>query len=506
MKLIGLVASGASSLQAPIIIYDQNEMDAKEEQFVVISDDRRRINYLGVLRNVRRYEPFLQPYKRTSYVDNPSLADSGTLPHSTGYVSIVGAISNGALLESTLPPNPGSKTYVVEDPGELEISFENGLIIGSHKYSGLDIPLNPLWLPYHVAVVGATGTGKSKLVKAFIDEVLSKTNYTVIVFDHTGMDYVKYYSDKVVEASRIVVDPDLITSMVLSKTGLSPQYYESYVLMAVLYYVLNYYNRVGKLQSLMPRLIKDQHARASGKIATSITRELIGSVDYGELLKIMAEYPVEWSRHLFKQQLDEAVEFLGGREGTAMRAKILIDVRLGDSFFNSLSKRNLHPADVVAKARESRLTVIDLSTEAMESRRYVLASVVSELWRIVEETRASINTVLVIDEAHNYACRYCGEVGEVVSRTSREGRKWGLGLILATQRVIDLDTDIRNNLNTWFFSKLQTPSDYKELSGYMDLAGISESSLSALGKREFYVAGLMNPLRVPILIKVKEVA
>jgi len=506
LKLIGLVASGASSFQAPIIIYDQNEMDAKEEQFVVISDDRRGINYLGILRNVRRYEPFLQPYKRTSYVDNPSLADSGTLPHSTGYVSIVGAVSNGALLESTLPPNPGSKAYVVEDPCELKISFENGLTIGSHKYSGLEIPLNPVWLPYHVAVVGATGTGKSRLVKAFIDEVLSKTNYTVIVFDHTGMDYVKYYPDRVIEASRIVMDPDLITNIILSKTGLNPQHYESYVLIAVLYCILDYYNRIGVLQSLIPRLIKDQHVKAPGKAAASVTRELIGSMDYGELLKIMAEHPIEWSRHLFKQQLDKAVEFLGGREGTAMRAKILTDVRLGDSFFNSLSKRDLHPADVVAKARRSRLAVVDLSTEAMESRRYVLASVVNELWRAIEEERASINTVLVIDEAHNYACRYCGEAGEAVSRVSREGRKWGLGVILATQRIIDVDTDVRSNLNTWFFSKLQTPSDYKELSGYMDLAGVSESSLSALGKREFYVAGLMNPLRVPILIKVREVA
>ncbi len=504
MKLIGLVASGASSFQAPIIIYDQNEVDAKEEQFIVVSDYKRGINYLGVLRNVRRYEPFLQPYKRTSYVDNPSLVDSGTLPHSTGYVSIVGVISGGALLESTLPPNPGSKAYVVEDPSELKVSFESGLTIGSHKYSGLEIPLNPLWIPYHAAVVGATGTGKSRLVKALIDEALSKTNYTVIVFDHTGMDYVKYYPGEVIEASRIVMDPDLITNMVLRKTGLNPQYYESYVLMAVLYYILDYYNRAGELQSLTPRLIKDQPVKASGKSLTA--EELIGSIDYGELLKIMAEQPVEWNRCLFKQQLDKAVRSLGGREGTVMRAKILTDVRLGDSFFNSLSKRDLHPADVVAKARESKLVVVDLSTEAMESRRYALASVVNELWRAIEEARTSINTVLVIDEAHNYACRYCGEAGEAVSRTSREGRKWGLGVILATQRIIDIDTDIRNNLNTWFFSKLQTPSDYEELRGYMDLAGISESSLSALGKREFYIAGLMNPLRVPVLIKVREVA
>ncbi|MMZ70242.1 hypothetical protein D1872_332390 [compost metagenome] len=55
------------------------------------------------------------------------------------------------------------------------------------------------------------------------------------------------------------------------------------------------------------------------------------------------------------------------------------------------------------------------------------------------------------------------------------------------------------------FSKLQTPGDFNELKGYMDLSGISENTLAILGKREFFVAGLMNPLRIPILIKVRTV-
>ena len=39
----------------------------------------------------------------------------------------------------------------------------------------------------------------------------------------------------------------------------------------------------------------------------------------------------------------------------------------------------------------------------------------------------------------------------------------------------------------------------------MDLAGLTEASLAQLGEREFFVAGLINPLRRPLLLKVKEV-
>ena len=178
---------------------------------------------------------------------------------------------------------------------------------------------------------------------------------------------------------------------------------------------------------------------------------------------------------------------------------------MGGGFFKSLSGRDVLPAAIVDEALEEKLAVVDLSTEELTTRRYVVASVISELWKRIELSRKPVNTVVVIDEAHNYACRFCGEAKSAIGRVAREGRKWGLGAVLVTQRIIDLDPDIRGNINTWFFSKLQTPSDFSELSGYMNLAGISEQSLAILGSREFYVAGLMNPLKIPVLLKVREV-
>ena len=152
-----------------------------------------------------------------------------------------------------------------------------------------------------------------------------------------------------------------------------------------------------------------------------------------------------------------------------------------------------------------RLVVIDLSSEELIVRRYVVSSIIRELWNLVLSKRTSINTLVVIDEAHNYACKTCGSSKEEIARIAREGRKWGLGLVLATQRMVDIDPEIRGNINTWFFSKLQTPTDFRELSAYMNLAGINEDSLAILAKREFFIAGLMNPFKIPILIKVREV-
>lgn len=81
MKLIGIVGSGSTTVYAPVIVYEGAEEEAKEEQLVLIHDDKRSLRYLGVLRNTKRYEPFLNIYRRTSFVDNPSLVETGTTPH-----------------------------------------------------------------------------------------------------------------------------------------------------------------------------------------------------------------------------------------------------------------------------------------------------------------------------------------------------------------------------------------------------------------------------------------
>ena len=501
MKLIGVVASGSTTTYAPLIVYEEAEKYAKEEQLIIIDDTWRNIKFLGILRNVKRYEPFLSIYRRTSFVDNPSLVESGTLPHTGAYISIIGTFKNSKLESVELPPNPGSKVYVVESKEDLKVNLGKGLVVGVHKYSGVEIPLTPESIPFHVAVVGATGTGKSRLVKALIDEILSKTEYKVIVFDHAGVDYAPYYRNYVVQASKIVLDVSVISDLILERTGLDRRTYEQYILLSTLWYA---FDKV--FPSLSEREIEKLGVAELKKSFThNVLSKLVGLINYGELTRLMAKYPIEWRSSEYRNYALKVIDILKGRESAKVRLGISLDVRLGEGFFKSLSRRNVLPSDIVNLALKQKLIVIDLSMEDSIVKKYVVSTVINEVWKKVEEKQEPVNIVAVVDEAHNYACRYCGEPHKAITRTSREGRKWGFGLILATQRAIDIDPEIRGNINTWFFSKLQTPSDFNEISAFMNLAGISESSLAILEKREFYVAGLMNPLKIPVLIKVKEV-
>jgi len=500
LKLLGVVASNSTATYAPLLVNETNEREVKEEQLVVIEDNSRSLKYLGVIRRVMRLDTFLLPYRRTAYADNPDLVGEGSACFGQAYIYLVGIISNGSLEEVTIPPNPGSKVYSIENSNEIDLNLGEGLVVGVHKYSGLEVPLQPEYLFYHVAVIGSTGTGKSRLVKALVDEILEKTDYSVIIFDHTGVDYSNYYPEHVVKSSEIILDPEILAELILSKTKLyrERQTYEKYYLLAILHYLLS-----------RTRLVKGNNLEyfATGKVANVLS--MVENMDFTELLRKMEE-GIEWTVKDFKESIKAVFHELMSRrvsESARIRALLSIDLKLGKPFFDNLSQRRILPERIVERSLEDQLVVVDMSHDMdLVVKRYIVSSILSSIWKIIEENKKPLKIIAVVDEAHNYASEAAYGVVEDIERIAREGRKWGYGIILATQRIMDIAPKIRGNINTVFFSRLQTQNDFRELSGFINLGGIDESSLAILGKREFYVAGLMNPLKIPMLLKVKEVS
>ncbi|OYT30032.1 MAG: hypothetical protein B6U95_01405 [Thermofilum sp. ex4484_82] len=70
-------------------------------------------------------------------------------------------------------------------------------------------------------------------------------------------------------------------------------------------------------------------------------------------------------------------------------------------------------------------------------------------------------------------------------------------LIKRREWVTDLSTGIRNNINTVFFSQLAVESDIAEISKVVATENVD---LASLDRGYFYVSGLLNPLRKPLLL------
>src|SRR5437773_10048697 len=72
--------------------------------------------------------------------------------------------------------------------------------------------------------------------------------------------------------------------------------------------------------------------------------------------------------------------------------------------------------------------------------------------------------MLVVEEAHNF----CPQVGQVASskvfRTlASEGRKFGLGLVIITQRAAKVDKNVLSQCNTQVILKVTNPNDLKPI-------------------------------------------
>ncbi|MHA1616484.1 MAG: ATP-binding protein [Candidatus Njordarchaeales archaeon] len=499
---IGFVLSEATVIGIPIAFFSgEAEVLSREEELVIIKDDihEKAPLILGVLRQIRRLEPFLRRYQRVSVIDFPEAIDKvEKLPYTNGVVIPLAEIvqENNNLVSIsrnvTYVPFPGGKVYRIKQAGVLTYLLKNllpqevqPLVLGNHKYTeGLEIPLDPRYIKYHIGIFGATGMGKSRLVKALVDEILEKTNYSVIIFDHTGMDYTTFYPDSTLDSFKIKLDPLAFADWLKAKLRAPP--------------TLASYLEAAAPEALENILQQDFENRT--KQLTLDT--LMGTTEQLRKEEIVYE--------AFLEELTSVIKSLGARPQTVRSLEIRYRLLVRSEELFRMIFREYDPEDVIDMAykykSEKKPLVIDLSLEeTLEAKRAIIAGIIEEIWRRITNERRPVNIVVVVDEAQNYAWR-AGICEELLTRIAREGRKWGFGLIVASQRLAgSVNTDIRGNINTIFFSKLSQTGDLAEIQQFADITGIDQSNLAQLMPREFYVAGLMNPLRKPIAIRVREV-
>jgi DNA helicase HerA-like ATPase len=451
MTELGIVVSGATIGSIPVQIYRSAERHAVEEQLVgVVDRENPGEVVVGFLRRITKLEPVMRDRVRTPYVDRPEMVDYGILlPYTSAIVKPYVAIREGRIGEVTNVVTPGSKVYLL-DASALENAFRGDYIyVGVHKYSGWALPLDVRYVTHHVGVFGATGMGKSRLVKALINELAAK-GFRVVVFDHTGVDYAPYYNT-VVKSTEVKIPPNILASVIAKVAQLQWQ-------------------------------------------------------THGEYLEIATmTYEGRWTKEGFIAHLRRVMKRLNARDSTIEKVELYLKQLVNSSFFEELNARVKSPEDILSI--EATPVVIDLSFDTdLSVKQAIVASVIEAAWAQVKREKTQAKIVFVVDEAQNYAPQTWTISKDAIETTVREGRKWGLSMILASQRIVgDIDPSIRANLGTIFFSRLTAPTDIREISTYLDLADINESVLAQLQPREFFVAGLMNPLRRPILIKTKEV-
>ena len=129
-----------------------------------------------------------------------------------------------------------------------------------------------------------------------------------------------------------------------------------------------------------------------------------------------------------------------------------------------------------------------------EERMFFITLLLSavETWMRTQSGATTLRALLYMDEMFGYMPPQRNPPSkQPLLRMLKQGRAFGLGLLLATQNPVDVDYKALSNAGTWFIGKLQTEQDKNRLLDGLESAagGISRTIfdrlISSLGKRVF---------------------
>lgn len=359
-------------------------------------------------------------------------------------------------------------SHLVNKEGVESISIGN--IVGYDVDALIDIYS---LFRYHTGIFGYTGTGKSNLVSTLLREALNKLdNLAVVVMDVSGEypvnivdllhDHGVIYLDPSINLERFAestVHPETLLDQMKNQnldlnilrealTNIDRTYFESdpeFVTVSTFLESLNElklkpYQRhhINRLRRIVSRFDGDEYVYRIMDIDLDAWREINGVLN-----------------HLYNQYRDS-------RSGVKDFISGLIDsikVKPVDGDLNTIYRicRDLLFGD------KKRVYLFYLPE--VKTARIVLSKIINTVFSFRKKTSGGRNILFVVDEAHEFIPRdtrkeaYTSMSNEAMELLFRQGRKYGIGGWIATQRVAHLNTNILQQLHSYFISTLPRSYD-----------------------------------------------
>jgi len=388
-----------------------------------------------------------------------------------GKISLLGDVDRKMFIPR-VPPEPGTQIYpasrqtlekVFGKEGEGKIHIGH-LLTRSDVNVYLDIDSI---VSRHLAILAVTGGGKSNTVSVIIEGLLERDG-TVLVFDMHG-EYVNFSFNKNGKPAVRRID------VLLNPTRLS-------------YHEFRIFANVDD-----SAYIQDRYLRRAFK-------QVVEEIRNGETPA--SDFWARLSAELQSYRNDEAF-----KEDWKSITGVINKVEDMQEFYGELFD-TLHPP-IVDQIEFGKLNVIDLSHVDEKIADIVVSHV---LRNILEKRKAHVRgergglefpVFMVLEEAHILASSTLNTRSRYwISRIAREGRKFGLGLCLVTQRPKALDSNALSQANNMIILRLVEPGDQRHVQQASEsLSSDLVEQLPSLNVGEALIMGKMIP--VPALVKIR---
>lgn len=364
----------------------------------------------------------------------------------------------------------------------------------------------------------------------FLEAVLPNADWE----SDSGLAYVGWLLNRPAGNSTVFLPIDAFTSThlaILASTGSGKSYTASVIIEEMVRpesrAALLVFDPHGEYDTL-PDVRRDEHASVfrDGGYTPEVSivqpgeiNVAIPDLNYGDLLALLdspsdrMKYVLyEAWRNLQRDSNDisvrdvvtECYDVDGEDSGTASALEWRLHRALGRELFVRAAREEL--TDLVAPGQ---VTVLQLNRLSEEDQQMLAATLLRKLYQARERAMRGVDDSLdfplfaLLEEGHRFApdgsARSLGILRTILS----EGRKFGFGVGIVSQRPSKLDSDVLSQCGTQIIMQIQNPTDQQAIRQSVESAGADVlDELPGLTPGQAIIAG--DAMNAPVLARIRE--
>ncbi|USN45175.1 MAG: ATP-binding protein [Candidatus Woesearchaeota archaeon] len=379
---------------------------------------------------------------------------------------IIGFLDNGKLTRLRTPFAENSEVLLAEDDVVKEIVMaaipQHGFFLGRLDGRYVDVLLDPdIVLTKHLAILAKSGAGKSYAAGVLLEEMLEK-NVPVLIFDPHG-EYATL-SEK--------AEP----SEALASFGLDPKRYK-----VKTWGDPTVVANATPISLPPPATAHDLFDLLPGKLSPSQQALLhtalkgLSQFTFDDLLAIL-----DLEESTSKFQLMGMITYL-------KELKLFSQARPAHNEF----------------VKPGRANIINFKGFSPDVQEIIASKLLTDLFKLRKENKIP-PFFLVLEEAHNFCPeRSFGEKksSKIIRTLASEGRKFGLGLCVISQRPARIDKSVLSQCSTNIILKVTNPQDVRAVMASVE--GVTDASETEIQQLPIGSAMICGVTDVPLFISVR---
>lgn len=455
-----------------LLTYSEEDINGVSKQVEVVAQVERVISASQALTKELDFE-IIKKIIEAGLADRKAWGKARVL----GYLT-----ENGELQQPKKAVIPGKPVYIA--PAELLKKFysypENEAIKIGTLITRTEVPvsLSIKGFRRHLAIIAQTGSGKTYLAGIIAEELLRKGGTVIMLDPHA--DYV--FLSRSVDGKRHELSDRITVFRNPASTG---RYSEAEV------------GKVEPYEVCFSELDFDEICLISG-ISQHYTNIVSGLGRALDLLKS--------EKNIFQpEDLLEKLKNADKWKDSNIDSKIIEGAKSAAKYLTRLINMRVFTSgstSIKEMLRPMHLSVVDLSGLDEEVSDYIAFRILSDIYEKVAGGHFEYPVFVFVEEAHCFIPAVGSTYSSgIIKKIAAEGRKFGIFLVLITQRPSKIHSDALSQCNSQIVMRITNPHDQNAVASSSERLGEALlDDLPGLNTGEAVIVGEMT--RAPIMTRV----